>query len=48
MVQPARPPELTQEQRDKIMGNEALQRFLSKSARWFERAIAVEVFAHIC
>ncbi|KAI6190243.1 WD domain, G-beta repeat protein [Aphelenchoides bicaudatus] len=41
-VQPSKPPELTQEQRDKIMNNETLQRFLTKSARWIERAIAVE------
>lgn len=41
-VQPPRPPDLTQEQKEKIIGSDSFQRFLTRSTRWIERAIAVE------
>lgn len=42
-VRPPKPPELSQEQREKIVSSESFQRFLSNSTRWIERAIALEV-----
>ncbi|KAI6186232.1 Protein SDA1 [Aphelenchoides besseyi] len=41
-IKPSKPPELTQEQKEKIVNSESFQRFLSRSSRWIERAIAVE------
>ncbi|KAI6207246.1 Protein SDA1 [Aphelenchoides fujianensis] len=41
-VKPSKPPDLTQEQREKILASESFQHFLSRSSRWIERAIAVE------